>query len=111
VTVASVEGMPTTEFIDQWTWHKVLSGKSPLAALAIPDSLGRQRWIPTSSWGQQTDSGGDCLNQQAERNDQQRESCARRMDVGLEPGFICHAVSLEQTISIKYMWIAVGTKG
>jgi hypothetical protein len=29
----------------------------------------------------------------------------------LEPGFICHAVSVEQTVSIEFMRIAVGTSG
>ena len=62
-----------------------------LAALAIPDSLRRQRWIPTSSRGQQTDRRRDGLNQHAERNHQQRQACAGSVDVGLEPRFVWHA--------------------
>ena len=66
--------------------------KAPsLASLAISDSFWRHRWIPTSSWGQYTDGGGDGLNQQAERNHQQRKSCAWSVDVGLEPRFVWHA--------------------
>ena len=57
---------------------------------------------PSQFWGSCRKDG---LNQQAERNDQQREACARRVDVGLEPGFICHAVSVEQTVSIEFMLI------
>ena len=59
-----------------------------LAALAIPDSLWRQRWIPTSSRGQHTDRRRDGLNQHAERNDQQRKASAGSVDVGLEPRFV-----------------------
>ena len=44
--------------------------------------------------GHHTDRCRDGLNQQAERDDQQREACARGVDVGLEPGFVCHPVSL-----------------
>ena len=62
-----------------------------LAALAIPDSLRRQRWIPTSSRGQYTDRRRDGLNQHAERNHQQRQACAGSVDVGLEPRFVWHA--------------------
>ena len=87
------------------------SGKSPLAALAIPHSLGGQRWIPASSRGQHTDHRRDGLHQQADRDNYQRDACARRVDVGLEPGFVCHAVSVEQTVSIEFMRIAVGTSG
>ena len=65
-----------------------------LAALAIPDPFRRQRAVPARSWGHHTDRCRDRLNQQAERDDQQREACARGVDVGLEPGFVCHSVSL-----------------
>ena len=64
------------------------------AALAIPDPFRRQRAVPARSRGHHTDRCRDGLNQQAERDDQQREACARGVDVGLEPGFVCHAVSL-----------------
>ena len=64
------------------------------AALAIPDPFRRQRGVPARPWGHHADRCRDGLNQQAEGDDQQRESCARGVDVGLEPGFVCHAVSL-----------------
>ena len=85
------------------------SGKPPLAALAIPHSLGGQRWIPASSRGQHTDHRRDGLNQQAESDNQQRKTCAGRVDVGLEPGFICHTVSVEQTVSIEFRLITFTT--
>ena len=64
------------------------------AALAIPDPLWRQRGVPPRPRGHHTDRCRDGLNQQAERDDQQRESCAWGVDVGLEPGFVCHSVIL-----------------
>ena len=64
------------------------------AALAIPDPLRRQRGVPARPRGHHADRCRDGLNQQAERDDQEREACARGVDVGLEPGFVCHAVSL-----------------
>ena len=68
------------------------------AAFAIPDPLRRQRAVPARPRGHHTDRCRDGLNQQAERDDQQREACARGVDVGLEPGFVCHAVSLALNI-------------
>ena len=56
----------------------------------------RKRAIATRPRGHDTDRQRDGLNQHAECNDQQRKACAGLMDVGLEPGFICHAVSVEQ---------------
>ena len=46
----------------------------------------------TSSRCQHTDHGRYGLNQQAERDNQQREACAGRVDVGLEPGYLCHRI-------------------
>ena len=74
--------------ISSWT---SISRACQLAALAIPDSLRRQRWIPTSSRGQYTDRRRDGLNQHAERNHQQCKACAGSVDVGLEPRFVWHA--------------------
>jgi len=68
-----------------------------LAALAIPDSLRRQRWVPASPGGQHADRWRDGLKQQAKRNDQQGKACARGVDVGLEPGFLSHVISLALT--------------
>ena len=56
----------------------------------------RKRAIATRPRGHDTDRQRDGLNQHAECNDQQRKACTGRVDVGLEPGFICHAVSVEQ---------------
>ena len=71
--------------------HNDVKRVCQLAALAIPDSLRRQRWIPTSSRGQYTDRRRDGLNQHAERNHQQCKACAGSVDVGLEPRFVWHA--------------------
>jgi len=65
-----------------------------LAALAVPDPLRRQRWVPASPGGQHADRWRDGLEQQAKRNDQQGEACAGGVDVGLEPGFLSHLISL-----------------
>ena len=70
------------------------SEASQLTALAVSDPLWRQRWIPSISWGQYADRRWNGLHQQAERDDQQRKACAGSMDVGLEPGFICHVASV-----------------
>ena len=37
------------------------------------------------------------MKQQAKRNDQQSEACAGGVDVGLEPGFMSHAISVPLT--------------
>ncbi|AHF64621.1 hypothetical protein Syncc8109_2296 [Synechococcus sp. WH 8109] len=37
------------------------------------------------------------MKQQAKRNDQQSEACAGGVDVGLEPGFMSHEISLSLT--------------
>ena len=71
--------------------HNDVKRVCQLAALAIPDSLRRQRWIPTSPRGKDTDRRRDGLNQHAERNHQQRQACAGSVDVGLEPRFVWHA--------------------
>ena len=68
------------------------------AALAIPDPLRRQRGVPAKPRGHHADRCRDGLNQQAERDDQEREACARGVDVGLEPGFVCHAISLPLSV-------------
>ena len=39
------------------------------------------------------------MNQQAECDHQQREACAGGVDVGLEPGFVCHVISLALIVS------------
>ena len=69
-------------------------GVCKLAALAIPDSLRRQRWIPARPRGKDTDRRRDGLNQHAECNDQQRKACAGSVDIGLEPRFVWHAGKL-----------------
>ena len=77
-------------------------------ALAIPDSFRRQRAVPAWPRGHHTDRCRDCLNQQAERDDQQREACARGVDVGLEPGFVCHSVILAlNVLTIKPFGLVV----
>jgi len=68
-----------------------------LAALAIPDSLRGQRWVPATPGGQHADRRRDGLKQQAKRNDQQGKACAGGVDVGLEPGFLSHVISLALT--------------
>ena len=71
--------------------HNDVKRVCQLAALAIPDSLRRQRWIPTIPRGKETDRRRDGINQQAERNHQQRQTCSGSVDVGLEPRFVWHA--------------------
>ena len=50
-------------------------------------------------WCCHADRHGDCLSNHADRYHQQRKACAGGVNVGLEPGFVCHVVSVALTVS------------